>query len=226
MFIGHPATGFAAKRLAPAASLGILFVAPIFLDLLWPFFLRLGIEQVRIDPGNTAFTPLDFTHYPWSHSLLMAVVWSVVFGAAYRMWKADTRGAVVAGALVLSHWVLDFVVHRPDLPLYLDRMKVGLGLWNFVLATLVLELTMFAGGLALYLRATRAKDRTGRWALVALVAFLLVLYASVVLGPPPPSIRTLALMGLVAWLLPLWAWWVDRHREPRSAPPEPSLAKA
>jgi hypothetical protein len=212
MFIGHPATGFAAKRLAPAASLGILFVAPIFLDLLWPFFLLLGIEQVRIDPGNTAFTPLDFTHYPWSHSLLMAVVWSVVFGAAYRMWKADTRGAVVAGALVLSHWVLDFVAHRPDLPLYPGGPKVGLGLWNSVPGTIAVEVPLFAIGLAVYIRSTRRLDRIGTVALWSLVIFLMVIYAANIASPPPPSATAIAYAGLLQWLFPLWAWWVDRHR--------------
>jgi hypothetical protein len=227
MFIGHHAVAFAAKAAAPRAGLGALFLATMWIDLIWPILLLLHFELVQIAPGNTRFTPLAFVYYPYTHSLLAVVLWSIGFGATYFAFKRDRRAAMVVGLVVLSHWLLDFIVHRPDLPLYLDRIKVGLGLWNFVAATLVVELTMFAGGLALYLRATRPKDRTGRWALVGLIAFLLVLYASVALGPPPSSVRALAFMGLAAWLLPLWAWWVDRHREPRMpSSAEPSLAKA
>jgi hypothetical protein len=216
MFIGHHAVAFAAKAAAPRAGLGALFLATTWIDLIWPILLLLHVELVQIAPGNTRFTPLAFVYYPYTHSLLAVVLWAIGFAAAYFAYRRDRRAALVAGAVVLSHWVLDFIVPRPDLPLFLDRMKVGLGLWNFVLATMVLELAMFAAGVALYLRVTRAKDRIGTWALAALIVFLLALYASVVLGPPPPSVRTLAIMGLVAWLLPLWAWWIDRHREPRA----------
>jgi hypothetical protein len=226
MFLGHHAVAFAAKAAAPRAGLGVLFLATTWIDLIWPILLLLRVEIVQIAPGNTRFTPLAFVYYPYTHSLLAVALWSIGFGAVYYALRRDRLAALVAGLVVLSHWLLDFVVHRPDLPLYLDRMKVGLGLWDFVAGTIVLEIAMFVGGLALYLRATRPKDRTGRWALVALAAFLLVLYVSVVLGPPPPSVRTLAAMGLVAWLLPRWAWWVDRHREPRAARREASLAKA
>src|SRR5712671_4244163 len=132
MFIGHYAVGFAAKRAAPNASLGPLMAAPVLLDLLWPIFLLLGWEHVRIDPGNTAFTPLAFDSYPISHSLLMAVVWAVVFVLLTR--RVSTRQASLWIALaVVSHWVLDWITHGPDLPL-LPRLgpKVGLGLWNSV----------------------------------------------------------------------------------------------
>jgi hypothetical protein len=221
MFIGHHAVAFAAKAAAPRVSLGTLFLASLWIDLIWPILLLLRIEIVQIAPGNTLFTPLAFTYYPYTHSLLAVVLWSLGFGAVYFALKRDQRAAVIVGLVVLSHWVLDFVVHRPDLPLYLDRVKVGLGLWNFVAGTIVLELAMFAAGLLLYLRATRAKDAIGRYALWALILFLLALYASVILTPAPPSVQTIAIMGLFAWLVPLWAWWADKHREPRA----PSLAK-
>jgi hypothetical protein len=226
MFIGHHAVAFAAKSAAPRAGLGAVFLATMWIDLIWPILLLLHVEIVQIAPGNTRFTPLAFVYYPYTHSLLAVVLWSIGFGTVYFVARRDRRAALVVGLVVLSHWVLDFVVHRPDLPLFLDRLKVGLGLWNFVLATFALELAMFAGGVTLYLRTTQAKDRIGRWALVALVAFLLVLYISVALGPPPPSVRAIGFLGLASWLLPLWAWWVDRHREPRAAPSQPSLAKA
>src|SRR3954470_9288207 len=117
MFIGHFAVGFASKRAAPDTNLGILMLAPLFLDLLWPIFLLLGIESVKIDPGNTAFTPLDLHDYPWTHSLLMAVVWSLLYGAVvFFAGHRDQRGGVVCALGVFSHWVLDFITHRPDMP--------------------------------------------------------------------------------------------------------------
>ncbi len=216
MFIGHHAVAFAAKAAAPRVSLGTLFLATMWIDLIWPLLLLLHVEIVQIAPGNTRFTPLAFVYYPYTHSLLAVAIWSIGFGAIYWIVKRVWTAAWLVGLVVLSHWVLDFVVHRPDLPLFLDRMKVGLGLWNFVAGTLAVELATFAVGLLLYLRATRAKDAIGRYAFWALVAFLLVLYVAAVLGPPPPSVRTLVFMGIAAWLMPLWAWWADRHREPRA----------
>lgn len=215
MFIGHPACGFAAKRLAPRASLGWLVLAPFFLDLLWPVFLLLGIESVRIDPGNTALTPLDFHHYPWSHSLLMAVVWSVVLGLVYRMTAKDSRGAWVVGALVFSHWVLDFVTHRPDLPLYPGGPKVGLGLWNSVPGTVAVEGAIFIAGIALYVLFTRARDRAGSIAWWSLIALLSLIYIGNIFGPPPPNVRAIAYVGLLLVLFPIWAWWTDSHRDVR-----------
>jgi len=118
MFIGHFAGGFASKRFAPQASLGVLMAAPTVLDLLWPIFLALGWEQVRVDPGNTAVTPLDFVSYPISHSLLTACGWGMLFALVYWLVSHYVRGAVVIALGVVSHWVLDFVTHRPDMPLY------------------------------------------------------------------------------------------------------------
>ncbi|HEY8269096.1 MAG TPA: hypothetical protein VIG34_10610 [Xanthobacteraceae bacterium] len=215
MFIGHHAVAFAAKAATPRTSLGTLFLATMWIDLVWPILLLLRIEIVRIAPGDTLFTPLSFVYYPYTHSLLFVVLWAIGFGAVYFALKRDRAAAIIVGLVVLSHWVLDFIVHRPDLPLIPDQFKVGLGLWNFVLATIALELAMFVAGLVLYLRATRAKDRIGTWAFWALIVFLLVIYASVIFGPPPPSMQALAVLGLVAWLMPLWAWRADRHREAR-----------
>src|SRR5512144_2254744 len=118
MFIGHMAVGFVSKRLAPRASSGVLMAAPMALDLLWPVFLLAGWEQVNIDPGNTAFTPLDFVSYPYSHSLVMSAVWGALFASLYWGITRYAAGAMVIGTGVVSHWILDFVTHRPDLPLY------------------------------------------------------------------------------------------------------------
>ncbi|HEU4522333.1 MAG TPA: hypothetical protein VFT12_10040 [Thermoanaerobaculia bacterium] len=215
MFLGHPATGFAAKRLTPHVSLGMLVLAPLLLDVIWPVFLLLGIEHVRIDPGNTAVTPLDFYDYPWTHSLLMAIVWGIVLGAIYLVMTKYTRGAVMVGALVVSHWFLDLIVHRPDLPLYPGGPKVGFGLWNSVGITVAIELSLLAAGVALYLRATRARDRIGSIALWALVSFFVLIFAANFFSPPPDDVQVIAMVGLLQILFPIWAWWIDRHRTAR-----------
>jgi membrane-bound metal-dependent hydrolase YbcI (DUF457 family) len=213
MFIGHVAVGLAAKRLASGTSLGLLVAAPLALDLLWPALVLAGCERVRIERGNTAFTPLAFTYYPWSHSLLMALAWSLLAGTAYWMWTRYRAGAIVLGAGVLSHWVLDAVVHRPDLPLYPgSTTMIGLGLWNSVPATLAVECAMFAAGVWLYASHSRPLDRAGRYGFWAFVAFLVAVYAANAFGPPPPSVGAVAFAGLALWLLPLWAWWFDSRR--------------
>ena len=214
MFIGHFAVGFAAKRAAPEVKLWTALLAVTFLDVLWPVFILTGIETVAIAPGTTAFSPFNFTSYPWSHSLVMALVWSVLFGAVYLWRKGSRRGAVWLGLLVFSHWILDWVSHRPDMPIApgLD-LKVGLGLWYSVPATIIVEITMLAVGVAVYLADTRAKDRQGTIALWVLVAVLLIAYVSSIVSPPPPSIVALGIGGLagagVGYLL---AYWADRHR--------------
>ncbi len=212
MFIGHHAVGLGAKPFAPRTSLGALILAPMLLDVLWPIFVLLGIESFRIDPGNTAVTPLDFSHYPWSHSLLMSIVWGVVAGAVYFAATRYGRGAAVIGIGVVSHWFFDYVTHRPDLPLYPGGPKVGLGLWNSVAGTVVVEAILFAAGIYLYLRVTRATDRIGSIGFWSLIAVLLFIYVGNITGPPPPSAAIVPVLALAALLFPLWAWWVDRHR--------------
>jgi hypothetical protein len=176
MFLGHFAVAFASKPLVPRASLALLIVAAQLADVLWPIFVALGIEQVRIDPGNTAFTPLDFVSYPYSHSLLLLAVWGALFGIVGRRFVPDRAVLPIVAALVVSHWALDWVAHRPDMPLYPGGPKTGLGLWNSVPATLAVELTMFAAGVWIYVRATRPATAGARWGLVGMVAFLLLAY--------------------------------------------------
>src|SRR5512140_353605 len=117
MFLGHIGVALAAKRAAPRTSLGTLVAASVWIDLVWPVLLLAGVERVRIDPGNTAVTPLDFEHYPFTHGAVAVAIWALAFGAAYLARTGYRRGAIVAAVLVASHWVLDAVVHRPDLPL-------------------------------------------------------------------------------------------------------------
>jgi hypothetical protein len=223
MFAGHFAIGFAAKRAAPQVSLGTLFLAAQFIDLLWPTLLLLGVERVRIEPGATAMTPLDFVYYPVSHSLLAVCGWALVLAVAHFALRRRRRDALVVGAAVVSHWFLDALVHRPDLPLYPgDSPMLGLGLWNSVAGTLLVELSLLAAGVWLYLCTTRARDATGRWATWGLVAALLAIYLGNAFGPPPPGIEAIAWVGQAQWLLVAWAWWADAHREPlpsRSASP-------
>jgi membrane-bound metal-dependent hydrolase YbcI (DUF457 family) len=214
MFIGHFAVGLAAKRVAPSVSLGTLFIACELVDLIWPVFLLLGIEQVRIDPGNTAFTPLDFIHYPWTHSLLMSAAWAALLGVSYLLMRKNIRAAIVVGLVVLSHWFLDLLAHRPDLPIVPGGAVFGLGLWNSIAATLVVEGLMFAVGLALYLNATRAKDRTGSVGFWALVAVLLASYFGAAFGPLPPNVEAIAWAGIAGGALTAaWGYWIDRHRQ-------------
>ena len=216
MFIGHFALGFAAKKVTPGTALPTLFAAAVFADVLWPIFLALGIEQVVIDPGNTVMTPLDFVSYPWSHSFIMLMIWGAIFGGVYFARTKDARGAVILAALVESHWILDFITHRPDMPIYPGGPKFGLGLWNSPQLTRAIEVVMFAVGVLIYARATRARDGQGKWGLVFLVLLFLAAYAADALaGAPPPSVQVIWISALVATALTLLlARWVDRHREP------------
>jgi hypothetical protein len=234
MFIGHFALGFAAKRAAPRVSLAVLGAATQIADLLWPFFLAAGVEQVRIDPGNTAVTPLDFVSYPYSHSLLFLIIWGILFAALVVRLKPDTpdraaprpygasgfsRTYALLALLVISHWFLDWLTHRPDMPLYPGGARFGLGLWNSVGATVAIEIAMYAAGLGIYIRSTRARDGIGRWGFRALAMFLPVVYVGNILGPPPPSVTALWMSAAAGGaILVTWMWWVDRHRDGILAP--------
>jgi hypothetical protein len=214
MFIGHFAVAFAVKRAMPALSLGTLFLAAQFADLLWPTLVLLGVESFTVRPGITAVTPLDFVYYPWSHSLLALALWGMGLAAVWAVVRrGSVAGALALIAVVVSHWVLDWVTHRPDMPLTVaGEGRYGLGLWNSLPATLGVEGVMFAGAVALYAHASSPKDRTGRWALGGLVAFLAVVYLANLFGPPPPSVQAVALSAQAIWLLVAWGYWVDRRR--------------
>lgn len=216
MFLGHFGVGFGAKAAAPKTSLGTLFLAAQFIDLLWPTLLLVGLERVAISPGITRVTPLDFSHYPISHSLLTVLLWGAGFGVVYFLLRRYPRGAWVCGLALISHWLLDLLVHRPDLPLAPGSgVFVGLGLWNSLPVTLFLELGIFAIGVCLYVRTTTATDRVGTIALWSLVGFLLLVYVGNVFGPPPPDVRGIAWVGHAQWLLIVWGYWIDRHRTTR-----------
>ena len=213
MFIGHFGVGFGFKSLAPRVSLGTLFLAAQFIDLLWPSLLLLGLERVEIAPGITQVTPLDFTHYPISHSLLAVVGWALLFALVYFLLSRSQKAAIACAIAVLSHWLLDLLTHRPDLPLYPGNSPLfGFGLWDSLAATLAVEVPILAVGTYLYLRNTAARDRVGSLGLWALVLFLLAIYLGNLFGAPPPNVTALAWVGQAQWLLIAWGYWVDAHR--------------
>jgi hypothetical protein len=215
MFIGHFAVALAFKKAAPKVSLGTLFISVQLVDLLWPIFLLIGLEQVRIAPGNTLMTPLDFVRYPYTHSLIAGIGWSIGLGILYYLIRHDWRPSIIVGAGVLSHWILDLITHRPDLPLYPgSETYLGFGLWNSMVGTLVVEISLFATGILLYERTTTAKNRTGKISFYSLVIFLSLVWISSLFGPPPPSEQAIGILGLSLWLIPVWGYWIDRHREP------------
>lgn len=214
MFIGHYAVALGAKKFAPQTSLGTLVAAAAFLDLIWPVLVLLGVEQVEITPGITAFTSLDFVSYPYSHSLLSSIAWGGLFAAVYFMRRRYLPGAIAAGLLVVSHWVLDFASHRPDMPLTpWDDTRLGLGLWFSVPATLAVESAMFAVGIALYVQVSKPVDGIGKWGFVAFMAFAVLIYLSAGFGPPPPSVTAVAASCLGQLLFVALAAWIDRHRQ-------------
>jgi FtsH-binding integral membrane protein len=216
MFIGHYGVGLGLKKTAPV-SLGLLFLACQFLDLLWPTFLLLNIEYVSINNNASTPVPLTFTDYPYSHSLVMAIVWSVLFGGVYWLIKRNKKYAFILGLCVLSHWVLDLIVHLPDLPLYpsASSPKVGLQLWTKPIASTILESFIFIVGLILYLRSTKAKNKTGSIVFWILIVLLILAHMANLLSPPPTSVTALAWGAQFMWIFVILAFWADNNRTTR-----------
>ena len=219
MFVGHLAVALASKQASPKTSLGWFVAAATMLDLLWPIFLLVGIEHVRIQPGATAWTPLVFASYPWSHSLLMSVVWGVLLASLARWRGVESRATWLIAILVVSHWVLDFVTHAPDMPLWPGNSpRFGLTLWNSIPATLLVEGVMWMACLTLYLRRRRARSWVAVLALWSLVLVVTALWAMGPSSPPPPSVRILAWVALDGgWITVPWAAWADRGYAERVA---------
>lgn len=213
MFIRHYALAFAAKKITNPPSLAILFIAVQFLDLLWPIFVLAGIENFEIDPGNTALTPLNFTFYPYSHSLLMSIVWGIVFATIYFGFTKNRNGSFLLGVLVVSHWVLDFITHRPDLPLTpFSEARVGLGLWNEPVMEVILEVGLFMAGVYLYYNTVTPKRKIAFW---SLILFFLAIHFINLYGPPPPSVNAVAWSANLMWIFVLWAWWIEKKVIPK-----------
>ena len=212
MGIGHLAVGFAARRVAPEVPLALLLLAATLLDVLWGTFVLLGVEHARVVPGITAASPLDLYDYPLSHSLIGAAVWSALAAALFLLVPRGRGAVLIVAGCVLSHWVLDVVSHRPDVPVGWRGPYLGLGLWNSVPATIAVEEAMLAAGVLLYARATAPRTRTGSWGLAALAIALAALGAAGSLAPPPPSITPVAASNVIGLLLLFFAHAVDRRR--------------
>ncbi len=216
MFVGHYGVSFAANRGDRSIPLWVLFLAVQLLDVFWSLFVLAGIEKVRIVPGITASNPLDLYYMPYTHSLVAALLWSLAAYVAYRAIRAfgaSHRTALLVALAVLSHWVLDLMVHRPDLPLYDNAAKVGLGLWNFPAPALLLEVAVLFGGMFLYLRSTTATTRLGRYGMPVFGVVMLAVQAFVFFGPPPSSDRAAAVTAIGSYLLfAAVAGWLERRR--------------
>ena len=213
MFLGHFGVGFGAKSIAPRMSLGILLLASLFIDLLWSLLLLLGYEHGEVSPGDTKLTPISFTDYPISHSLLVVLLWACLFVGITYLIRRCSMEAWVCGVIILSHWFLDLLVHRADLQLLpWLTLRVGFGLWNSLPATLLIELPVFIIGIGLYCYNTKASDRVGVFGFWAVIALLLVIYLGNLFGPPPPNIRAVAWVGQTQWLLVIWGFWIEKHR--------------
>jgi len=200
MFVGHYGVSFAAKRVAPAIPLWTLFVAVQLLDVFWAPFVLLGIEKVRIVPGITASNPFDLYYMPYTHSLVAALLWSGGALMLYRMLRLRERvghAATVVALAVFSHWILDLLVHRPDLPLYDNTAKVGLGLWNLPIVAFALETILLFGGMALFLSTTAAP----RLRMVVFGLVMLAIQGYIFFGPPPVSADAAALTALGAYVV-------------------------
>lgn len=216
MFIGHFGTGLAAKKIDERPSLGTLFFAAQFLDLLWPIFILAGIEKVRIEPGNTVFTPLNFSYYPFSHSLLGSIFWALLFGAVYYLFRRNIKTSLLLGCLVVGHWILDFISHRADLPLApWSDIKVGLGLWNSLPLTIIIEGLIFCAGAWLYISYARTNNKTGFYRIWGLLIFLVVIYINNIFAPPPPNEEAIGLVGLSQWIIIAWGYWIDKIKIPK-----------
>jgi hypothetical protein len=212
MFLGHFGLAMSAKRVAPGPSLGTAILAAQWADGIWPFFVLLGVERLAVAPGITRVTPLDFVSYPYSHSLVADIGWAIAFALVYGTLRRDWRGAAWLGVLVLSHWVLDVVAHRPDMPTWPGGPKLGFGLWNSLPGTLIVEFVLLAAGAWLYVKATQPRDKLGTILLAVFVAVLAALFLASTFGPPPPSAQAVAITGVAGWLFVALGYWIDRHR--------------
>jgi len=215
MFVGHYGPALAIRGLRPAIPLWLLFIAVQLVDIAWAVLVLAGIEKFRIVPGITAANPLDLYYMPFTHGLVTTLIWSTLAGVACKIlfrWPAWSLAAWV-GLAVFSHWLLDLLVHRPDLPVYGDSMKVGLGLWQYKWVAWAAEAAVVLGGLGLYLRRTIARNRVGRYGPIVFVLLMLTLQFASSVGPPPPSTDMVTVSALVVYFaFALIAAWIDRQR--------------
>ena len=212
MFIGHYAAGLVGKSVDRRLPLWHLFVAAQLVDFVWALLVLIGVEKVRIVAGFTAASPLDLYYFPFSHSLPAVTGLAIVATLAYRL-VGSWRSALIIGGVVLSHWLADWLVHTPDLPLFADQHKVGLGIWDNLAASLIVEIGCMLGALLLYLRATEPTTPGGRYGMPLFVAAMVAMFVGGTLGKPPPSPTALAGVGLFSFVgFAAVAGWLDRKR--------------
>jgi hypothetical protein len=220
MFVGHYGPSFAIKSFQPHIPLWLLFIAVQLLDVGWSVLVFLGIEKVRIVPGITASNPLDLYYMPYTHSLVSALAWAVAGIILCRLLLGvrDWSAGIWIGVAVFSHWVLDFLVHRRDLPLYDDAAKVGLGIWNYPIIALSLEAFLLFGGMIMYLSRTRPLSTVGRLGPPTFGVLMLAIQGYIFFGPPPASPVAAAVTALVSYVVfAAVAHWLDRNRESTAA---------
>jgi FtsH-binding integral membrane protein len=222
MFIGHFAMGYAAKNLNPRASLGTYFLAAQFLDLLWPTLLLLNIEKAELSTDPSHPVPLVFTSYPFSHSLALVLLWGLGFGLVYFLFKKHRATALLLFFVVISHWLLDLVVHIPDLPLWPGNSPLlGFGLWKSKSLTLMIEMGFFIAAVMFYFNHTKPLNNSGRFGTWGLVIFLIIIHLANLYGPLPKDIDAVAWAGHLQWIFVIWAYWSDQNRKEKKMPPLP-----
>lgn len=219
MLVGHYSAALLAKSCVKEASLGLLFLAAQLLDIVFFPLAVLGVEQLRIVPGFTESTPFELPYMPYTHSLLAALVWSLLaWGLALVWFRRQVRQpyavAVALGLVVFSHWLLDLPVHTPDLSLWGgESPKLGLGLWHHVYLTYALEAGLLLISLWFYMRSTLVASPVGRYAMPALVLFLLASNMVNLFGPPMPTVPLMAVLALASYLgFAALAGWAGKYR--------------
>lgn len=204
MFVGHYGVAFAARRIEPRIPLWLFFIAVQLVDILWCAFILLGIERVRIVPGYTAASPLDFTYYPYTHSLIGSIGWAGAAFVLYRLYQryhGSPKPALFLAAAVLSHWFLDLLVHTRDLDIINQSFKVGFGLWNYPVVELIVEFAVLFAGLAYYLRGNRTLSRKRKAGMIVFAVLMVLIQLSSAFGPPPPSVKVIGIAGLIMYAL-------------------------
>lgn len=221
MFIGHYGIALAAKKIDKNISLGLLFFATQFADILFFTLVLIGIESISFAPGITKVSPLDFTYYPYSHGLVASLFWAGMFFIFFKIapLKSDSHKnkiALIMGATALSHFLLDAITHRADLPLFGgDSYRLGLGLWNYILASSLIEFLTFFAGLWMYLKSTRGITFSGRYGMIIFSTFVTIMWMASLLAPTPSNLNIIGftIFGLVFQLTAIGTVsWLDRKR--------------
>lgn len=212
MFIGHYSASFVAKAIAPRVPLWLLLAAAQLVDIVWGILILAGVEHASLDP-SLASNPLVLHDMPYTHSLVATLAWSVIaFLVAWKSIRLAAREALAVAAVVASHWFLDLIVHRADLPLLAGAPKLGLGLWNFPQLAYGLEVSLVVVTLWLCVKAIPIRnDRRGVW--YGFAAVLVAIQTMASFGPIPPTLSALVAAALALYLIiPFVGRWVERHQ--------------